>query len=53
MGADTFNHRIQEAEAGRPLNLRPTWFTEQVPGQSELHRENTLSQTKPQNIHIP
>ena len=40
-----FNPSPWEAEAGRSLSLRPTWYTERVPGQQELHRE-TPSQTK-------
>jgi hypothetical protein len=37
-----FNPSNREAEAGRPLNSRPAWSTEWVPGQPGLYRE-TLS----------
>jgi hypothetical protein len=40
--AQAFNPSTQEAEVGRSLSLRSACSTEQVPGQSELHRE-TLS----------
>ena len=33
----------QEAEAGGSLSSRPTWSTEQVPGQPELLYSETLS----------
>ena len=45
MVAHDFNPSIWEAEAGRSLNLRPAWFTDQAPGQPGPHRE-TLSETK-------
>jgi hypothetical protein len=47
MVAHTFNLSTREAEAGWSLRSRPSWSTEWVPGQPELHRE-TLSgkQTK-------
>jgi hypothetical protein len=41
--AQVFNPRIQEAEAGGSLSLRPVWSTEWVPRQPGSHRE-TLSQ---------
>jgi hypothetical protein len=34
-----FNPSTQEAEAVGSLSLRPTWYTERVPGQPGLHRE--------------
>jgi hypothetical protein len=34
-----FNPSTWEAEADRSLGLRPTWSSEQVPGQPGLHRE--------------
>jgi hypothetical protein len=42
--AHTFNPSTQEAEAAGSLSSKPTWSTEQVPGQPGLHRE-----TLPQN----
>jgi hypothetical protein len=43
--AHASNPRSWEAEAGEFLSSKPTWSTEQVPGQPGLHRE-TLSQNK-------
>ena len=40
--AHIFNSIIQETEAGGSLNSRPTWSTEQVPGQPGLYK-GTLS----------
>ena len=37
-----FNPSTGEAETGEVLSSRPAWSTEQVPGQTGLHRE-TLS----------
>ena len=37
--AHAFNPSTQKTEAVRSLSSRPTWSTEQVPGQSGLHRE--------------
>jgi len=42
LGPHTFNLSNWEAEAGRFLSLRPTWSTEQIPQDPELHRK-TLS----------
>lgn len=43
--AHTFNPRIQEAEAGRSLSLRPAWSTELVSGYPGLHRETLPQKT--------
>ena len=39
MCSHAFNPNTWEAEAGGSLSSRSTWYAEQVPGQSELHRE--------------
>ena len=41
-----FNPSTWEAEAGRLLSSRPAYSTEQVPGQSGLHRETLSWKTK-------
>ena len=48
MVAHAFNPSTWEAEAGTPMNLRPTWSTEWVSGEPELQRE-TLFQNKQTN----
>lgn len=40
----TFNLKTREAEAGASLSFRPAYSTEQVSGQTELHREPCLGE---------
>ena len=46
--AHDFNPSTLESEAGRSLNSKPALSTEQVPGQSWLHKQ-TLSRKKQNN----
>jgi hypothetical protein len=39
---NTFNPSTQEAGAGGSLSSRPAWFTEEVSGQLDLHKETLL-----------
>lgn len=41
-----FNLNTWESEEGKSLSLRPIWSTEEVPGQSRLHRETLYSPIK-------
>jgi hypothetical protein len=41
MVVHTFNPSTREAEAA-DLSSRPTWSTERVPGQPDLHRETLV-----------
>ena len=50
--AHTFNHRLQEAEAGRFLSSRPAWSTKWVPEQPEIHRETLSPKKQQQQKHI-
>ena len=42
----TFNPSTWEAETGRSLSSRPSWSTNQVPGQPGLHRETLSPKTQ-------
>ena len=48
VAAHVFNPSTQEVEAGRSLNLKSAWSTQQVPGQLGLHRETVLQNKKQQ-----
>lgn len=39
VAAHTFNLSTRDIEAGKSVNLRPVWSTEQVSGQEGLHQE--------------
>jgi hypothetical protein len=51
--AHTFNPSTWEAEAGRFLSSRPAWFTQQVPGQPNLHRETLSENRQTKNSNHP
>lgn len=39
MVSHTFNPSIQDTEVGKPVSLRPVWYTEKVQGQPEINGE--------------
>ena len=50
--AHAFNPSTCKAEASRSLSSRPTWSTEQGPGQPKLERKNCISKENRQQITL-
>jgi hypothetical protein len=50
--AQVLNGPVNLPAIGISVSLRPTWSTEQVPGQPRLHRGNSVSKKPKQNQNL-